>query len=87
MVHSVNDLLLQLSKPSSNEYDFIILNLTQDILDSLSFLHELGMAHRDLKPDPLCNESDQKVFIVEKIPKIRGRRDFIKHPSWLIQES
>ena len=28
VVHSVNDLLLQLSKPSSHGYDFIILKLT-----------------------------------------------------------
>ena len=51
VVHSVNDLLLQLSKPSSHGYDFTILKLAQGILNGLSFLLELGVAHRNLKPN------------------------------------
>ena len=51
MVHSVNDLLLQLSKSNSHGDGFIILKLAQGILNGLSFLLELGVAHRNLKPN------------------------------------
>ena len=59
-VHSVNDPLLQLSKPSSHGYDFIILKLAQDILNGLSFLHELGVAHRALKPSNIPANNPKK---------------------------
>ena len=49
VVYSVNDLLLQLSKPRSHVYDFIILKLAQGILDRLSFVHELGITNRYFK--------------------------------------
>ena len=60
VVHSVNDLLLQLSKPSSHGYDFIILKLAQGILNGLSFLHELGVAQRDLKPSNILVNNPKK---------------------------
>ena len=60
MVHSVNDLLLQLSKPITHWYDFIILKLAQGILNRLSFLHELGVAHRDLKPSNILANNPKK---------------------------
>ena len=60
VVHSVNNLLLQLSKPSSHRYDFIILKRAQVILNGLSFLHELGVAHRDMKPSNILVNSPKK---------------------------
>ena len=60
VVHSVNDLLLQLSKPSSHGYDFTILKLAQGILNGLSFLHELGVAQRDLKPSNILVNNPKK---------------------------
>ena len=60
VVHSVNDLLLQLSKPSSHGYDFIILKLAQGILNGLSFLHEMGVAHTDLKPSNVLVNNPKK---------------------------
>ena len=62
VVHSVNDLLLQLSKPSSHGYDFIILKLAQGILNGLSFLHELCVAHRDMKPSDILVNNPKKTF-------------------------
>ena len=60
MVHSVNDLLLQLSKPIIHCYDFIIFKLAQGILNRLSFLHELGVVHRDLKQSNILVNNPKK---------------------------
>ena len=60
VVQSVNDLLSQLSKPDSHYYDFIIFNLAQGILNELSFLHELGVAHRDLKSSNILANNPKK---------------------------
>ena len=49
-VHPANDLLMQLSKPVCHGYELIILQLAQGTLDGLTFLHEIGVSHRDLKP-------------------------------------
>ena len=67
VVHSVNDLLLQLSKPSSYGYDSIILKLARGILKGLSFLHELGVAHRDLKPSNILVNNSKKTSDVYKL--------------------
>ena len=67
VVHSVNDLLLQLSKPSSHGHDFIILKLAQVILNELSFLHELGVAHRDLKPSNILANNPKKTSDVLQV--------------------
>ena len=60
MVHAVKNLLLQLSKPCSHGYDFIILKLAQGILNGLSFLHELSVLQRDLKPSNKLANSPKK---------------------------
>ena len=67
VVHSVNDLLLQLSKPSSHGYDSIILKLARGILKGLSFLHELGVAHRDLKPSNILVNNHKKTSDVLQV--------------------
>ena len=60
VVHSVKNLLLQLSKRCSHGYDFIILKLAQGLLNGLSFLHELGVTQRDLKPSNILANSPKK---------------------------
>ena len=79
MVHSVNDLLLQLSKPSIHGYNFIILKLAQGILNGLSFLHELGVAHRDLKPSNILVNNTKKTsdFLQVKLGDFREPQENI----------
>ena len=43
----------------------VILNLGRDIADGLSAAHELGLVHRDIKPDNIW---------IEPLPKARGER-------------
>ena len=79
MVHSVNDLLLQLSKPNIHGYNFIILKLAQGILNGLSFLHELGVAHRDLKPSNILVNNTKKTsdFLQVKLGDFREPQENI----------
>ena len=45
---------------SLKSYDFIITIRPQGIIDNLSFLHDLGVAHRDLNPSNILVNSPKK---------------------------
>ena len=69
-VHSANDLLMQLSKPVCHGYELTILQLAQGILDGLTFLHEMGVSFRDLKPSNILvsNPKDHFGVLQVKLP-------------------
>ena len=61
-VNSANDLLMQLSKPVCHGYELIILQLAQVILDGPTFLHEMGVSHKDLKPSNILVSNPEDDF-------------------------
>ena len=69
VVLSVNYILLQLSKPSSHGYDFIILKLAQGIFDGLSFLYGLGAASIRLNPSNILVTNPINTFDKRYSPK------------------
>ena len=49
-VHSLNELIKQLTKSKFTGYENVIVEIAKGALSGVSFLHSKGVPHRDLKP-------------------------------------
>ena len=56
--------LAQNSKPTPFEQDLII-HIFRQILEGLVYLHKLGIAHRDIKPDNILINSQNQIKITD----------------------
>jgi ABC-type branched-subunit amino acid transport system substrate-binding protein/predicted Ser/Thr protein kinase len=60
--HSLNEEL----PPGRKQSDIYVVNLLEDVLEILSYVHEQGVIHRDLKPSNLIRRnSDGKLVLID----------------------
>ena len=58
---------MQLSKPVCHGYELIILQLAQGILDGPTFLLEMGVSHRGLKPSNILVSNPKDDFVLLQV--------------------
>ena len=59
-VHSIQGLMKYLARPGCYNYDKLILDVAKGLLDGLTFLHDKGVAQRDLKPSNVLISNAQQ---------------------------